>query len=171
MRQVKRMTQTTMNTTRLSRIGARVCDNSSQCLTGFPQSYNNSAGSIKTNLGNLSRLFVSGVVELFLPIGLRHFCLIISIFILVELPLTAANTFSSTGSLATGRSSHATTLLSNGKVLVTGGSGSGGVLASAELYNPATGTWTATGALAAGRDEVARHVPQLAFFSVFLSSA
>jgi N-acetylneuraminic acid mutarotase len=44
------------------------------------------------------------------------------------------------------------TLLPNGLVLVTGGYGSGGVLASAELYNPATGTWTTTGSLNAARE-------------------
>ena len=46
------------------------------------------------------------------------------------------------------RDNHTATLLPNGKVLVAGGRG-GGFLASAELYDPATGTWTATGSLAA----------------------
>src|SRR5204862_7097506 len=39
---------------------------------------------------------------------------------------------------------------SNGKVLVAGGSNSG-YLTSAELYDPATGTWTTTGSLATAR--------------------
>ena len=46
------------------------------------------------------------------------------------------------------------TLLPNGKVLVTGGSneaGYGTALSSAELYDPATGTWTAAASMAAGR--------------------
>jgi hypothetical protein len=43
-------------------------------------------------------------------------------------------------------------LLPNGTVLVTGGQGNSGItLASAELYNPATGIWTATGSLATAR--------------------
>jgi hypothetical protein len=49
--------------------------------------------------------------------------------------------------MAHARSHHTATLLSNGKVLVAGGSS----LASAELYDPATGTWTATGSMALGR--------------------
>jgi sugar (pentulose or hexulose) kinase len=38
-------------------------------------------------------------------------------------------------------------LLQNGMVLVAGGSDSNTSLASAELYDPASGTWTATGSL------------------------
>jgi len=38
-------------------------------------------------------------------------------------------------------------LLLNGQVLVAGGDGSNGLLASAELYNPANGQWTTTGSL------------------------
>jgi hypothetical protein len=53
-----------------------------------------------------------------------------------------------TGSMNTGRWSHTATLLADGKVLVVGGTTLyGGVLASAELYDPATGTWTVTGSL------------------------
>jgi hypothetical protein len=42
-------------------------------------------------------------------------------------------------------------LLPNGKVLVAGGLGSIAVLASAELYDPANGTWTPTGNLTTAR--------------------
>ena len=42
---------------------------------------------------------------------------------------------------------HTATLLPNGKVLVAGGYNGSAVLSSAELYDPATGTWTATGSL------------------------
>ena len=55
--------------------------------------------------------------------------------------------FQATGSLAMARESHTATLLFNGQVLVAGGS----ELASAELYNPATGTWTVTGSLSQPR--------------------
>ena len=56
------------------------------------------------------------------------------------------DSWSATGSLATARDIHTATLLPNGKVLVAGGpSGCGGDSASAELYDPATGTWTRHG--------------------------
>jgi WD40 repeat protein len=65
--------------------------------------------------------------------------------------------FDNTGTLATARSEHTATLLPNGKVLVVGGAGGSNpdgtttYLASAELYDPANGTWTATGSLATAR--------------------
>src|SRR6266436_6398683 len=60
-------------------------------------------------------------------------------------------TFGNTGSLNTGRYWHTATLLPNGKVLVAGGYDGVNYLSSAELYDPATGTWTATGSLGAAR--------------------
>jgi hypothetical protein len=64
----------------------------------------------------------------------------------------ATNSFSATGSMAQPRWMHSATLLASGKVLVAGGTGaapaaSSGIegnlpLASAELYDPVTGTFT-----------------------------
>src|SRR6266496_1031999 len=65
-------------------------------------------------------------------------------------PADAPFTFDNTGSLGTARRSHTATLLPNGKVLVAVGLSSG-VVASAELYDPASGTWTATGSLGTAR--------------------
>ncbi|CAF1404823.1 unnamed protein product [Rotaria sordida] len=54
--------------------------------------------------------------------------------------------WSITGNMNYGRSYHTASMLSNGQVLVAGGSGTGSVsLNSAELYNPSTGVWTITG--------------------------
>jgi N-acetylneuraminic acid mutarotase len=53
--------------------------------------------------------------------------------------------FSFTGGLATARDGHIATLLPSGKVLVAGGSDGQTPLVTAELYDPATGLWTATG--------------------------
>ena len=54
--------------------------------------------------------------------------------------------------MVTGRYAHTATLLSNGKVLVAGGYNfASSWLSSAELYDPASGTWTNTGSMAAGR--------------------
>jgi cell division protein FtsB len=51
------------------------------------------------------------------------------------------NTFSPTGSLNTGRHEHSAALLPDGRMLVVGGYNNG-YLASAEIYDPATGQWT-----------------------------
>ncbi|HZH14862.1 MAG TPA: kelch repeat-containing protein, partial [Archangium sp.] len=68
----------------------------------------------------------------------------------------ATGTWSPTGAMATSRYNHTATLLPSGKVLVTGGSrrsnpGLGDFLDSAEVYDPATGTWSPAGALAMAR--------------------
>nr|WP_052518402.1 kelch repeat-containing protein [Archangium violaceum] len=53
-----------------------------------------------------------------------------------------------TGTMRVGRSDHAAILLPTGKVLVAGGLGP---LTSAELYDPATETWSATGSMVTAR--------------------
>jgi N-acetylneuraminic acid mutarotase len=72
-----------------------------------------------------------------------------------ELYDPATNSWSSAGSMATGRYAPTATLLRNGKVLVAGGGGEGflNVLASAELYDPATNSWSSAGSMATARQE------------------
>jgi hypothetical protein len=66
--------------------------------------------------------------------------------------------FSPTGSMTAKRERHTATLLGNGKVLIAGGdtildtsSAPWTFYASAELYDPASGTFSATGSMATGR--------------------
>lgn len=62
-----------------------------------------------------------------------------------------SKTFASTGAMTTARARHASVVLSDGKVLVSGGSNGAGGLATAETYDPVGGTWTATSPMAADR--------------------
>jgi hypothetical protein len=78
--------------------------------------------------GRLLRL----VVE---PQGLRY-------------PLVVDPSWTTTGSMSTPRSGHTATLLSNGTVLVVGGTGDSlNTLSSAEVYDPATATWSTAGSM------------------------
>ena len=66
-----------------------------------------------------------------------------------------SGTWSPTGAMETARYEHTATLLRDGKVLVTGGIVAGDAaddqMPPGELYDPASGTWTATGAMATDR--------------------
>ena len=63
-----------------------------------------------------------------------------------------AHGFKPTGSMAGPRIAHTATLLSNGMVLVAGGTdGSGMPIATAELYDPTHGTFSPTGSMATAR--------------------
>jgi len=67
-----------------------------------------------------------------------------------ELFNPATGTWTNTAAMSTNRVAHTATLLPNGKVLVAGGwakSGFTNALASAELYDPASGSWTNTGSM------------------------
>jgi len=75
-----------------------------------------------------------------------------------ELYDPVSGSWTATGGLIEPRGSHSATLLPDGKVLVAGGSRSSHVpqpLASAELYDPSSGSWTATGNMGGARQGTA----------------
>ncbi|MBI1922332.1 MAG: chitobiase/beta-hexosaminidase C-terminal domain-containing protein [Geobacter sp.] len=73
-----------------------------------------------------------------------------------ELYDPATDSWIAAGTLSGGRGYHSATLLNNGKVLVVGGKGGSSYygsypLASAELYDPSTNSWSSAGSLGAAR--------------------
>jgi N-acetylneuraminic acid mutarotase len=68
-----------------------------------------------------------------------------------ELYNPATGTWAATGSMTFSRAFHTSTLLQNGKVLVTGGFGTtGNSYLNSELYDPVAGAWTVEGSLVVG---------------------
>ncbi len=63
----------------------------------------------------------------------------------------ATGTWTPAGSMTTDRDGHTVTTLPSGLILVAGGSGSLGYLASAEVYNPGSGMWSLVNSMATSR--------------------
>src|SRR5437667_12651502 len=74
----------------------------------------------------------------------------------------ATGNWTSTGSMNVGRGEFANVVLNDGRVLVVGGitelSESGAAIASAEIYDPVSGTWTLTGSMSTAREDPQRFV-------------
>jgi hypothetical protein len=97
-----------------------------------------------------ARVLPNGMV-----LGAGGFCSSFITTASAELYDPASGTWTATGSLNTARAQHTATLLQNGMVLVAGESHATPfptALASAELYDPESGAWTATGSLNSARD-------------------
>lgn len=80
--------------------------------------------------------------------------------------------FSLTGSMQVARHKHSGILLSDGRVLVMGGANGylwGGTIASAEVYDPAKGIFTATGQMATARYKISSAVVTLANHKVLVA--
>ena len=63
----------------------------------------------------------------------------------------ATDSFSATGSMTAARSGHTASLLTNGRVLIIGGTVGGSAVATTEIYDPAAGTFSAGSAMNAAR--------------------
>jgi N-acetylneuraminic acid mutarotase len=95
-----------------------------------------------------------GVVRRVAVVGVRGLAVGVVAVLLLASSALAANSWSATGSMSTARVGQTATLLSNGQVLVAGGQNFDGTetpIASAELYDPATGNWSTTGSMGTGR--------------------
>jgi Kelch motif len=73
------------------------------------------------------------------------------IFLLVLSICAAPQQVSVTGSMSDGRFYHTSTLLADGRVLVTGGWDNSTALSTAEIYDPSTQTFALTGSMSTPR--------------------
>src|SRR5262249_9648647 len=69
----------------------------------------------------------------------------------IAYPAVLDPVWTTTGSMAMARELHAAAVLASGRVLVVGGTQLGVSISTAELYDPSSGTFAATGSMATGR--------------------
>ncbi|WP_437678242.1 kelch repeat-containing protein [Sorangium sp. So ce131] len=105
-------------------------------IMSAPAAFSSSGRPVRVSLRAAGR-----AVELFADAGGDGEALLIDPEWVAALPMNQA------------RENHTATLLLDGRVLVAGGRGTSGVLASAELFLPATGTWVLTSPMSAARAE------------------
>lgn len=108
---------------------------------------NGRANFTATLLNNGKVLIAGGDIYVWMPSGTQHFCLSSA-----ELYDPSTGKFTLTGSMHAERCGYiapgfTATLLGNGQVLIAGGSNSSGLVSTAELYDPSTGTFNLTGSL------------------------
>ena len=115
-------------------------DNSTQNLTATVMWTSSATGIATINNAGLATAVGSGQTTIQASVG----------SVQASTSLTVSG-FALTGSLITGRNGQSATLLNSGMVLIAGGYGINGALATAELYNPITGSFTATGSLNTAR--------------------
>ena len=117
------------------------------------------------NNGNVSISEVQSAIDMLLGLSAPKACVDVDNSSTVTLPevqkvinaflgIPTIKAFTATGSLVTGRIDQTETLLNDGTALIVGGEKAGTInttLLSAELYNPATGSFAATGSLNSSR--------------------
>ncbi len=126
---------------------------SSSPVAPVPASWTATGDLIEARTNHTATQLLNGRVLVAGGIGVETAEFVTNFLASAELYDPTTGQWTATGSMADMRVGHAAVLLPDGRVLVVGGGsssdGDGGPLSSAELYDPATGTWTPTGSTAA----------------------
>jgi hypothetical protein len=122
---------------------------SSSPIEPVPASWTATGDMVEARTNHTATQLLDGRVLVAGGVGTQTSEFFANILASAELYDPSTGQWTATGSMLGIRVGHTATLLPDGKVLVTGGGessdGDGGPLSSAEVYDPATGAWTATG--------------------------